>query len=121
MNIITRKIHAVLDYLSAIMFIILPWAFNFQELKIATQIIVGAGILIAIMSAMTDYEGGLARLIPMSIHLNMDIMLGVLLIASPWLFGFSDDIYLPHVIVGLYAILSGMLTVRNSLSKSIAE
>ena len=116
MHIITRKTHAVLDYLSAIALIGIPWVLNFHELKIATQILVGAGILIAIMSAMTNYEGGIARFIPMSVHLNMDILLGILLIASPWLFGFSDAIYLPHVIAGLYAILSGLLTVRSSLN-----
>jgi hypothetical protein len=116
MHIITRKTHAVLDYFSAIALIGIPWALNFHELKIATQILVGAGILIAIMSDMKNYEGGIARFIPMSVHLNMDILLGILLIASPWLFGFSDAIYLPHVIAGLYAILSGLLTVRSSLN-----
>jgi len=116
MHIITRKTHAVLDYLSAIALIVIPWALKFHELELATQIFVGAGILIAIMSALTNYEGGIFRLIPMSVHLNMDILLGLLLIASPWLFGFSDIIYWPHVIAGLYAVLSGILTVRSSLN-----
>jgi hypothetical protein len=117
MHIITRKIHAVLDYLSAILLICAPWAFNFNDSVTATQLTVGAGVLIAVMSAMTDYEGGLIRLIPMSVHLNMDILLGVLLFASPWIFGFNKEVYLPHVIMGLYSILTGILTVRTSLSK----
>jgi len=33
----------------------------------------------------------LARLIPTKIHAGLDYVVGILLIASPWIFGFSDE------------------------------
>jgi len=33
----------------------------------------------------------LARLIPTKTHAGMDYAVGLLLIASPWLFGFADE------------------------------
>lgn len=121
MKIISRKFHAVLDYLSGIVLIIAPWVLNFNDSNVASAVAVVAGVLILIMSVMTDYEGGLIHTIPMSTHLNMDIVLGILLAASPWLFGFNERVYLPHLILGLLAIALGFLTVRVSLTNRIAK
>ena len=38
---------------------------------------------------MTDYELCVMRVIPLPVHLEIDIAFGALLAASPWLFGFS--------------------------------
>ena len=35
---------------------------------------------------------------------------GVLLAASPWLFGFADRVYWPHLILGLAEIGAGLMT-----------
>ena len=121
MKIISRKFHAVLDYLSGIILIIAPWVLNFNDSNTGSAVAVVAGVLILIMSVITDYEGGVMRSISMSTHLNMDIALGILLAASPWLFGFYTEVYLPHLIMGLLAIAAGFLTVRSSLSNRIAK
>jgi hypothetical protein len=120
MKIISRKSHAVLDYLSAIVLIAAPWLFRFSDSNTATTVAVLAGILILVMSLMTNYEGGILRNIPMAMHLNMDILLGIVLALSPWIFGFKDEVYLPHLIMGLLAIFSGALTVRTSLDRQRA-
>lgn len=117
MKIISRKFHAVLDYLSGIILIIAPWALKFNEVNVASAVAIVAGVFILIMSVMTDYEGGLIRSVPMAVHLNMDIILGLLLAASPWILGFSEEVYLPHLLMGILAIASGLLTVSTSLSQ----
>jgi Ca2+/Na+ antiporter len=116
MKIISRKFHAVLDYLSAVALIVSPWALKFNESKSASAIAIIGGIMIFIMSITTDYEGGILRSISMRMHLNIDLMFGVLLAASPWLFGFKNEVYVPHLAVGLLAIIASTLTVRKSLS-----
>lgn len=121
MKIISRKFHAVLDYLSGVLLIIAPWVLDFNESNVASAVAVVAGVLILIMAIMTDYEGGLVRTIPMSTHLNMDIILGILLAASPWLFNFNEEVYLPHLILGILSIASGLLTDRVSLGNRIAK
>jgi hypothetical protein len=116
MKIINRKFHAVLDYLSALVLIAAPWILNFSDSTSATLTAALAGILIIAMSVMTNYEGGLLRTIPMQMHLVADVILGIVLAASPWLFGFRDVVYLPHVIMGALAIFSGLLTESRSLN-----
>jgi hypothetical protein len=62
---------------------------------------------------MTNYEFGLSKSISMRTHLMLDLMSGILLAASPWLFGFSDYVYLPHLLVGLFEIAASLMTVRT--------
>ena len=117
MNIISRKWHAFLDYLSGIVLIGAPWIFDFYFSHRGAAAAVLAGVFILILSIITDYEGGLIRMVPMSMHLNMDILLGILLAVSPWLFGFRYEVYLPHLLMGLLALFAGILTMRRSLSE----
>lgn len=37
--------------------------------------------------------------------------------ASPWLFGFTDVVYLPHLLLGLFAVVASLLTETKPLSK----
>ncbi len=46
----------------------------------------------------------------MPIHLGADVLAGILLAASPWLFGFSDRVFWPHLIVGALEIGAGLIT-----------
>jgi hypothetical protein len=59
---------------------------------------------------MTDYEMGASRRITMRTHLALDLISGVLLAASPWIFGFSDYVYGPHLVVGLMEIVVSLTT-----------
>jgi hypothetical protein len=59
---------------------------------------------------MTDYELGVVRMIPMPVHLLLDIAAGALLAVSPWLFGFADRVFWPHLILGLLEIGAGLMT-----------
>jgi hypothetical protein len=62
------------------------------------------------MSAFTAYEAGIVRSIPMSGHLAADAVLGIIMAASPWLFGFADVVYLPHLILGLGELGAAVMT-----------
>ena len=59
---------------------------------------------------LTDYELGVMRVIPLPIHLGIDIASGVLLALSPWLFGFADRVFWPHLVVGIIEIGAGLTT-----------
>lgn len=107
---ISSKIHAVLDYIVGILLIAAPWLIGFADNTAATIIPVALGVSTLIYSLITDYEYSLARLIPYKIHLTIDFMAGLLLLASPWLFDFSDRVYLPHVILGAFEIIAVMLS-----------
>jgi hypothetical protein len=41
---------------------------------------------------------------------TIDLIAGLFLAASPWIFGFSDLVFWPHLIVGILEILVSIMT-----------
>ena len=111
MRFIPTRIHGVLDYLMGALLIASPWVFGFEDGGGAkTWLPVALGVATAAYSVLTDYELGVARILPMPAHLLLDLGGGALLAASPWLFGFADDVKWPHLILGLVEIGAALLT-----------
>jgi uncharacterized membrane protein len=114
MKIISRKFHAVMDYVMGALLIAAPWILGFADIDAAKWSSVGVGIVMLLMSFITDYEGGGKKVLSMSAHLTMDVIAGVFLAVSPWLFGFHDRVYLPHLILGILEIGAGLMTQTTS-------
>ncbi len=112
-GLIPTRIHGILDYLLGLLLIASPWVFGFDDEGTAkwVPIVLGAGVLL--YSLLTDYEFGAVRAIPMSVHLMLDFAGGVVLAASPWIFGFSDEVWVPHLVLGLIEIGTAALTERH--------
>lgn len=114
---ITSRMHAMLDYPLAIVLIAAPWIFGFSDVggaAVALPIIVG--VLALLQSLVTDWELSIADLLPLPAHLGVDVLAGVVLAVSPWLFGFADEgtnAWLPHLLVGLGLVGAGLLTQRR--------
>lgn len=112
MRFISTKFHGVLDYVAGILLLCSPWIFNFNRGDAAQYVPMIIGAMIIVMSFFTDYEAGISKIISMPVHLTMDILAGIFLAASPWIFGFASEIYLPHLILGLMEIGAGLFTSR---------
>jgi len=112
MRVISTRVHGMLDYLVGALLIAAPWLFGFADGGAETwvPVVLGAGAIV--YSLFTDYELGMVRSIPMPTHLMLDIGSGVLLAVSPWLFGFADRVWEPHLIVGLIEIGTALMTRR---------
>lgn len=110
MRFIPTRVHGMLDYLVPVAVAPLPWIFKFSDNKAATGALMAFEGGSAVYSTLTDYELGVSRKIPMPMHLNLDVIAGVLMMLSPWVLRFSNRVWLPHVLVGLTAITSGLLT-----------
>jgi hypothetical protein len=121
MKIIPRKMHGLLDYLVGIVLIAAPWLFGFADDGPATYIpvVLGAGALV--YGILTNYEFGVVRLIPFRVHLLLDVLSGAFLAISPWLLGFSNKVYLPHLIVGLIEIAAGIMTRESSDASAMSN
>ncbi|WP_299757866.1 SPW repeat protein [uncultured Pontibacter sp.] len=113
MRFIPTRFHGVLDYVVGLIFIAAPWLFGFSDVNWATWTIVAAGVLALLQTIFTDFEVGLIHKIPMQSHLMVDFGLGVILALSPWIFGFADRVFMPHLIGGVFAILASMTTHRQ--------
>lgn len=113
MRFIPTKVHGVLDYLVGILLIAAPWIFDFNRGGAETWVPVVLGVGALVYSVMTDYELGLTRTLSMRTHLTLDLMSGILLAASPWIFGFADYVYMPHLILGILEIGVSLMTKRE--------
>lgn len=109
MRFISTRVHGMLDYLLGVILILVP-LLTFEADGAATwvPVILGAGLIL--YSLFTDYELGMVKGINMPAHLWLDALSGLLLLLSPWLFGFADVIWLPHVILGLVEIGAALFT-----------
>ena len=115
MNILSRRAHGALDYIVGIALIAAPKLFNFEG-GIEAQIPFYLGIATIVYSLLTDYEMGLIKVLPFRAHLTLDVMSGLFLAASPWLFGFADRVWVPHVVVGALELGAVLMTgTRASL------
>ncbi len=110
MRVIPTRVHGIVDYLMGVVLIVAPWILGFADggAEQWVPIILGAGTIV--YSLMTDYELGVVKLIPMPTHLAIDLVAGILLAASPWLFGFADNVYWPHLILGILEIGASLMT-----------
>lgn len=113
MRFINTRIHGMIDYMMGILLIISPWLFGFANGGAAqwVPIILGLGALL--YSIMTDYELGLLKVISVKAHLMIDLVAGIFLAASPWIFGFADEVYLPHLILGIAEIGASLMTEQH--------
>lgn len=96
----------------ALLLIATPWLFGFVDIGTNPESVIPIllGTAVAAYSLFTDYEWGAVRGIPMTIHLWLDAIGGIFLAASPWLFGFAGEVYLPHLILGLAEAGTALIT-----------
>jgi hypothetical protein len=52
----------------------------------------------------------------MPVHLILDVAGGAILAASPWVFGFADRVFWPHLLFGLFSVVAGLTTEKNTSS-----
>ena len=116
MRFIPTRFHAPLDYIVGVALIAAPWILQFSEhtAPMVLSIVLGVGLIG--YSLLTNYELGLWKIAPMAVHNLFDIVAGIVLVASPWLFGFADEtanVWVPFVVVGVAAIFLGLTTKQQ--------
>ncbi len=83
-------VHGIVEYVAAILLIAAPFLLGFDE-DAASATSIAAGVLVLVIAASTAMSTGLIKSIPVQAHVILDYLLAAALIASPFLFGFSDD------------------------------
>jgi hypothetical protein len=113
------KIFSAYDYFLGAWLLLMPWVLEFNRRFIPTvsMLIIGMGIIT--YSLFTNYEFGLIKLVPDSIHSIVDILSAVLLCASPWLFGYSKIVFLPLILTGMMCVVVAGFDTRQRHRKEI--
>jgi len=83
-------LHGVIEYAAGIVFIAAPFVLGFDS-GAAKAVSIVIGVIVLGVAAGTDSPTGLSRSIPIKGHVALDFALAAILIAAPFLFGFSDE------------------------------
>jgi hypothetical protein len=87
---ISHFVHGVIEYLAGVLLIAAPFIFDFKS-GAATALAVVAGVVVLAVAASTEGQTGMIAVIPVSVHVLLDFVLAVVLVAAPFLFSFSDE------------------------------
>jgi hypothetical protein len=110
MRFVPTWIHGIADWLLGILLIAVPYILGFARGGAETFVPVALGITGLIVTFFTNHEYGIVRKIPMIGHLWVDGFAGILLAASPWIFGFADTVWIPHVVLGVTEFVASLVT-----------
>jgi hypothetical protein len=110
MRFLPTAVHGAIDYLWGFSLLASPYVFGFADGGRGQWVamIFGAGAIL--YSFVTAYELGALRILPMEAHLILDGIGGAALAASPWVLGFADRVFWPHLLFGLFSVAASLVT-----------
>lgn len=97
------KVHNILDYVIGAILVICPYVFGFSNVHAARNVFLVLGFGLIGYSLLTNYRYSVVKAIPVSTHMALDVLLGIVLMLSPTVFRYSSR--LNGAEVGLHFIL----------------
>ncbi len=115
---ISRRLHGFTDYSYIPLVALLPNLIGFGGVPAILCRVFSGGILLS--SIFTRSEWGFVRIMPYKVHLAINTLVGVLAIASPWLFSFADNALLRNafLIIGAFGISAGLLSKPEEMGSN---
>lgn len=104
-------LHAIADYAVGALLIVVALAVGGDSIAVATGVVVGAVVLV--VSMLTRYPLGVAKVLPFTIHSAGDYLAAFLLIVSPFALGFSDEaggLSAFYVVAGIAVLAVSLIT-----------
>ena len=87
---VTKTIHAFLDYPVALSLMVAPFVLGLGDShRLALWLAVGTGVAAFFLTFLTDHMLGVFRVLPYSVHLAVDFLVGVVFVLAPSIFGFA--------------------------------
>jgi hypothetical protein len=93
-------LHGLIEYLAAAVLVVAPFALGFDS-DAAVAVSIVAGVLVIFVAATTSGPTSLVNQVPLAVHVLLDYVLAGLLIAAPFLFGYSDETAPTAFFIGL--------------------
>ncbi len=87
---ISARVHGVLDYAVAAVFLNAPMVIGFQHTT-ASKIAYWLTGIHLLLTACTDFPLGPFKWIPFRIHGAIELVAGLFVLLAPWIFGFSGQ------------------------------
>src|SRR3954451_3304765 len=117
-------VHGLLEYVAGIFLVAAPFLLSYDS-DGATAVSIVAGVVILMFTASSALTTGLIKSIPVQAHVVFDYIVAALLIASPFIFAFTDDGTGTAVVIalGVVHLLTPIATgfIREPKSQRRAE
>jgi len=113
LRVIPTSVHGMIDYAAAGALYATPALLGLGDVPASARTLRLAGGAAVASSLLTDYELGVVKVVPMPVHLALDVMSGALIAASPWLFGFAENgprHRWPHALMGATEVLIALMS-----------
>lgn len=121
---ISTAFYGVLNYIIALTLIASPWLFDLRHVSSAAFFLpIYIGWLQLIMAIFTNNETGFIKQFPVRIHYALDVVMGFILMVSPFLYGFAFDsvradgvfkgVFLPELLLGGLLFIMGLFTKKS--------
>jgi hypothetical protein len=83
-------VHGLIEYAAGVLLIASSFLFGFDS-NSATAVSIILGVLVLVLAGTTAMTTGLIKSLPVQAHVVFDYILAAVLIAAPFIFGFTDD------------------------------
>lgn len=106
--------HGLMDYSLALILLVSPWLFGFNQLsETATITMLVTGGIVLLVSLVTNYPFGLVKALPFPVHGFMETLGALGLLASPWLLQYSDIDVARNFAVVAAVLYLGVIALTN--------
>jgi hypothetical protein len=114
---ISTAVYGFFNYAMGLTMILSPWLFGFSHQHGGSLLLpIYLGWLQIIMAVFSRHELGFIKVFPVSMHCFLDVIAGGFLLSSPFLYGFTDQIWIPQFLCGLILFLLGVFTRQSPLT-----
>jgi len=120
---ISLKFYGVINWVVIILLLTAPWDFGAWHTGFYYyyQHTGGAAFFIPmffgwtqfIMAVFSNSPHGFIKQFPVQMHLFLDIIQGSFLLASPFVYHFAGDVWMPHVLIGALMCFAGIFTAKS--------
>jgi hypothetical protein len=83
-------VHGLIEYAAGVLLIASSFLFGFDSGG-ATAVSIVVGVLVLMLAGSTAMSTGLIKSVPVQAHVVLDYIVAAVLIAAPFIFGFTDD------------------------------
>jgi len=97
-GLFTQKFHAYIDYPVAFGLLAMPFLLGFSGIALWLSVATGAAALV--LTLLTNHETGLIKILPYSLHLAVDGMVGVAFVLAPFILGFAGLSMAYYLVIG---------------------
>ena len=111
--------HGLLEYGAGVLLLAASFLFGFDS-DAAKALAILAGLGVIALAASTASSTGLAKVIPLGVHVLLDLVVVAFLVAAPFLFGFSDE-GTPTAFFLVLGVWHLLLTIATRFKTSAAE